>query len=84
MIDESNINKLVARTLMREMHKSGLSVNALANRAGLPPTTLYALYNGKCNNIGIRTLYLAVRYGLDISLTEFFKRIDLSKRWEDC
>ncbi|MGN0599298.1 MAG: helix-turn-helix domain-containing protein [Oscillospiraceae bacterium] len=50
---------------------TGKPINAIANKAGVPPTTIYALYNGKCKNIGINTLFLICRYGLGISLSEF-------------
>lgn len=31
--------------------------------------------NGKCKNIGINTLFLICRYGLDVSLSEFLSDI---------
>ena len=54
-----------------KIRATGKSINAIANNAGVPPTTIYSLFNGKCKNIGINTLFLICRYGLDISLSEF-------------
>ena len=54
---------------------TGKPINAIANNAGVPPTTIYALFNGKCKNIGINTLFLICRYGLDVSLSDFLRDI---------
>ena len=54
---------------------TGMPINAIANNAGVPPTTIYALFNGKCKNIGINTLFLICRYGLDVSLSDFLRDI---------
>lgn len=58
-----------------KIRAAGKSINAIANNAGVPPTTIYALFNGKCKNIGINTLFLICRYGLDVSLSEFLRDI---------
>lgn len=52
------------------------TINSIANNAGVPPTTIYALFNGKCKNIGINTLFLICEYGLGVSLSEFLRDID--------
>ena len=54
---------------------TGKPINAIANNAGVPPTTIYSLFNGKCKNIGINTLFLICRYGLDVSLSDFLSDI---------
>ena len=54
---------------------TGKPINAIANNAGVPPTTIYSLFNGKCRNIGINTLFLICKYGLGISLSEFLSDI---------
>ena len=50
---------------------AGKPINAIANNAGVPPTTIYSLFNGRCKNIGINTLFLICEYGLNVSLSEF-------------
>ena len=54
---------------------TGKPINAIANNAGVPPTTIYALFNGKCKNIGINTLFLICKYGLGVSLSDFLRGI---------
>ena len=58
-----------------KIRATGMPINAIANNAGVPPTTIYALFNGKCKNIGINTLFLICRYGLDVSLSDFLRDI---------
>ena len=58
-----------------KIRATGKPINAIANNAGVPPTTIYALFNGKCKNIGINTLFLICRYGLAISLSDFLRDI---------
>jgi len=49
----------------------GLTVNALANSAGVPPGTVYSVMNEKSKNPGIVTIK-QICDGLDITLREFF------------
>lgn len=58
-----------------KIRATGKPINAIANNAGVPPTTIYSLFNGKCKNIGINTLFLICRYGLDVTLSEFLQDI---------
>ena len=60
----------------RVIMSSGKSINAIANSAGIPPTTIYSIANGKCRNIGVNTLYLISVYGLGMSLSEFFENFE--------
>ena len=46
-------------------------MNALANSAGLTPSTVYSMLNEKRQNPGVVTLQ-AVCDGLEISLRQFF------------
>lgn len=48
-----------------------IAINALANNAGIPPSTIYSMLNEKSQNPGIVTLKKLCD-GLDISLREFF------------
>ena len=48
-----------------------MAINALARSAGVHPSTLKSIVNGKSKNPGIVTLKMLCD-GLDISLIEFF------------
>ena len=61
--------------IVAKIKATGKLINSIVNNAGVPPTTIYSLFNGKCKNIGINTLFLICRYGLGISLSEFLQDI---------
>ena len=61
---------------LKVIMSSGKSINAIANSAGIPPTTIYSIANGRCRNIGVNTLYLISVYGLGMSLSEFFENFE--------
>ena len=48
-----------------------LTWNALATSAGIAPSTLKSIYNGKSKNPGIITIK-TICDGMGVSLTEFF------------
>lgn len=48
-----------------------MTVNALANSAGMPPSTIYSMLNAKSQNPGVVSLQ-KICDGIDISLREFF------------
>ena len=60
----------------RVIMSTGKSINAIANSAGIPPTTIYSIANGKCRNIGVNTLFLIRVYGLGMSLAEVFENFE--------
>ena len=60
----------------RVIMSSGKSINSIANSAGIPPTTIYSIANGRCRNIGVNTLFLISVYGLGMSLSEFFENFE--------
>lgn len=49
----------------------GYSVNRLANMAGIPPTTLYSMFDGKCKNPSFKTIKMICDC-LEISIKDFF------------
>ena len=49
----------------------GIAVNALANHAGVPPSTVYSILNEKSKNPGVVSIKKLCD-GLDITLREFF------------
>ena len=57
--------------LLQLLKEKSLSVNALANRAGVPPTTVYSILNEKSQNPGIVSLQKLCD-GMEISLRKFF------------
>ena len=61
----------VGRRIMELSSQHDLSINGLANRAGIPPTTIYSMLNGKSKNPGIVSIQ-KICDGLEISVREFF------------
>ena len=66
-----NAKGAVAARIVQLCEERNLAVNALANSAGIPPSTIYSLLNEKSQNPGIVTLK-KICDGLEISLREFF------------
>ncbi|HWS29252.1 MAG TPA: helix-turn-helix transcriptional regulator [Clostridia bacterium] len=66
-----NAKQAVAKRILQLCKERGLTVNALANLSGVPPTTIYSMLNRKSNNPGIVSLQKLCD-GLEISLREFF------------
>ena len=66
-----NAKGAVAARIVQLCEERKLSVNALANNAGIPPSTIYSLLNEKSQNPGIVTLK-KICDGLEITLREFF------------
>lgn len=66
-----NAKGAVAARIVELCEKKGMAVNALANSAGIPPSTVYSLLNEKSKNPGIVTIKKLCD-GLEISLREFF------------
>lgn len=65
------IKEAVAKRIIQLCEERGMAVNALANRAGIPPSTLYSIIGAKSQNPGVVTLQ-EVCDGLDITIREFF------------
>ena len=66
-----NSRQKVANRILKLCDDRRLTLNALANRAGVPPSTLKSIINGDSKNPGIVTIKLLCD-GLGISLYEFF------------
>ena len=66
-----NAKHAVAQRIMELCKSRSITVNTLANDAGVPPTTIYSMLNTKSRNPSIVTIK-QVCDGLDISLREFF------------
>lgn len=66
-----NAKQAVAQRILELCKNRSITVNTLANDAGIPPTTIYSILNTKSKNPGIVTIK-QVCDGTDISLREFF------------
>ena len=66
-----NAKQAVAARIVELCKERGIVVNALANSAGISPSTIYSILNTKSLNPGIVTLN-QICDGMDITLREFF------------
>lgn len=66
-----NAKEAVAKRIMDLCNEKGITVNAVANMAGLSPSTIYSMLNYKSQNPGIVSIH-NICYGLGITLREFF------------
>ena len=66
-----NAKQAVAQRILELCKNRSITVNTLANDAGIPPTTIYSILSTKSKNPGIVTIK-QVCDGMDISLREFF------------
>lgn len=61
----------VAKRILSLCRERGLTVNALANLAGISPSTIYSMLNEKSQNPGVVSIKILCD-GLEITLREFF------------
>ena len=66
-----NAKQAVATRIAELCKERGVAVNALANSAGISPSTIYSILNTKSLNPGIVTLK-QICDGMEITLREFF------------
>ena len=66
-----NTKNAVAERIIQLCNQKNIALNALANMAGISPSTLYSVLNEKSQNPGIVTIKKLCD-GLEISLREFF------------
>ena len=66
-----NTRDVVAARITELCEQKGMTLNELANQAGIPPTTVYSIFNLKCKNPGIVTLK-KICDALEITLGAFF------------
>lgn len=66
-----NTKEAVAKRILKLCEEKKIAVNALANMAGVSPSTVYSMLNEKSQNPGVVSLKKLCD-GLDISLREFF------------
>lgn len=66
-----NTKEAVAKRILALCEERQIAVNALANIAGIPPSTVYSMLNEKSQNPGIVSIKKLCD-GLDISVRAFF------------
>ena len=66
-----NAKEAVAKRILELCGERNMTVNALANNAGISPSTIYSMLNYKSQNPGVVSLH-KICYGFDITLREFF------------
>lgn len=66
-----NAKEAVAKRITELCKEREITVNAIANKAGISPSTIYSMLNSKSQNPGVVSLH-KICYGLDITLREFF------------
>lgn len=66
-----NAKRAVSERITALCRENNLAVNALANQAGVPPSTIYSMLNEKSQNPGVVSLQ-KICDGLGITLREFF------------
>lgn len=66
-----NAKQAVAARIVELCKERSIVVNALANSAGISPSTIYSMLNSKSKNPGVVTIK-QICDGMDISLREFF------------
>lgn len=65
------VQEAIIRRITELCNNNNFTYNAIANYAGLPPSTLKNILNGSSQNPGIVTIKI-ICDGLDISIREFF------------
>ena len=66
-----NTKEAVAKRILQLCEERNLAVNALANLAGITPSTVYSMLNEKSRNPGVVSIK-KICDGMDISVREFF------------
>lgn len=66
-----NAKEAVAKRITELCSEREITVNAVANKAGIPPSTIYSMLNHKSKNPGVVSLH-KICYGLDMTLRDFF------------
>ncbi|NLX82615.1 MAG: helix-turn-helix transcriptional regulator [Clostridiales bacterium] len=62
----------IANRIIELCEQHGLSINALANQAGISPSTIYSILNNKSKNPSVISIK-KICDGLDITLGQFFE-----------
>ena len=66
-----NTKEAIAKRIIELCNERNMAINALANAAGVPPSTVYSMLNAKSQNPGAVSIKKLCD-GLDITLRAFF------------
>jgi len=66
-----NAKEAVAKRILDLINDRDITINGLAYKAGISPSTIYSMLNQKSQNPGIVSIQIICE-GLDITLREFF------------
>lgn len=66
-----NTKQAVAQRILELCQSKNIAINALANHAGVAPSTVYSMLNSKSQNPGVVSIKKLCD-GLDITVREFF------------
>lgn len=66
-----NIKEAVEKRIIELCNERSIAINALANVAGVSPSTIYSMLNEKSQNPGVCSIK-KICDGLDITIREFF------------
>ena len=66
-----NVKEAVEKRIIELCNERDIAINALANIAGVSPSTVYSMLNEKSKNPGVASIK-KICDGLDISIREFF------------
>ncbi|MBD5113180.1 MAG: helix-turn-helix transcriptional regulator [Ruminococcaceae bacterium] len=66
-----NAKEAVAKRITELCSEREMTINAVANNAGISPSTIYSMLNYKSKNPGVVSLH-KICYGFDMTLREFF------------
>lgn len=66
-----NAKEAVGARIIELCNEYNISVNSLANNAGIPPSTIYSMLNKKSKNPGVVSLQ-KICDGFGITLRDFF------------
>ncbi len=66
-----NAKEAVAERIVQLCNERNLTINALANISGIPPSTIYSMLNMKSKNPGVISLQ-KICDGFEITLRTFF------------
>lgn len=66
-----NTKEAVAKRIIDLCNQKSIAINALANNAGVSPSTVYSMLNEKSQNPGVVSIKKLCD-GMDITLREFF------------
>lgn len=75
---QSPLCKAVKNRILKLCEEKDLTINALANEAGLPPSSIKNILYGKSKNPKIATIKI-ICDGVNISLKEFFDSPEFDK-----